>query len=196
MAEDTRQLIITEAKRLFYQYGFRRITTDEIASNLRISKKTLYALFPSKKELIRATVLDIMTPRLEQMQILLASSRSVADLLTDIIENIHLLGREISEPMMIDMRAMPELWREIEERRMTVLSHIGEVVERGQKRGEIRPDLNVNLFLAIFMQAISRIATPAVMLEHNLKPSELVAQLFDIFFHGIVSIKRRSKGKK
>ncbi len=194
MAEDTRELVVAEAKRLFYQFGFRRITMDEIAANLRMSKKTLYALFPSKEELVRAVVLTIMTPKMAQMKGLMQEKSTVADFFAGTVEVFQSLGRDISEPMMADMKMSPDLWREIEERRLEVLSHIGEVIERGKRTGEVRADLNVDLFLRIFMQAVNRIANPAMMLELNLKPSDLAEQLFRIFFHGIVPPERRAGG--
>lgn len=195
MAEDSRELVVAEAKRLFYQYGFRRITMDEIAANLRMSKKTLYALFPSKEELVRAVILTIMLPKMARMRELMQGpGGTVADFFGGIIEVFHSLGREVSEPMMNDMRMMPELWREIEERRLEVLSHIGEVIERGKKTGEVRADLNVDLFLRIFMLVINRIGNPTMMLELNMKPSDLAGQLFGIFFHGIVPADRRAGG--
>ncbi len=194
MAEDTRELVVAEAKRLFYQFGFRRITMDEIAANLRMSKKTLYALFPSKEELVRAVVLTIMLPKMARMQELMKETNTVADFFVGVIEVFRGLSRDISEPMMADMRMMPDLWREIEERRLTVLSHIGEVIERGKKNGEVRADLNVDLFLRVFMQIINRLGNPAMMLELNLKPSEFAEQIFGIFFHGIVPPERRTGG--
>ncbi|HOW52258.1 MAG TPA: TetR/AcrR family transcriptional regulator [bacterium] len=194
MAEDTRELVVAEAKRLFYQYGFRRITMDEIAANLRMSKKTLYALFPSKEELVRAVILTIMAPKMARMKGLMQGSGTVAEFFGGVVEVFHALGREVSEPMMLDMKMSPDIWKEIEERRLETLSHIGEVIERGKKTGEVRADLNVDLFLRVFMLVINRIGNPTMMLELNMKPSELAGQLFGIFFHGIVPADRRAGG--
>ncbi len=191
MYDNVRGLVISEAKRLFFQHGFRRVTMEEIAANLRMSKKTIYGLFPSKEDLIKGVVFSIMMPKIARMSELMERSSGVAELFASAVEVFHTLGHEISEPMMSDMRMMPELWREIEERRLAVLSHLGEVIERGKKTGEVRPDLNTDLFLRIFMQTISRIANPSMMLELNLRPSDLGPQIFGIFFHGILTDKGR-----
>jgi AcrR family transcriptional regulator len=194
MGADSKELVIAEAKRLFYQYGFRRITMDEIAGNLRMSKKTLYALFPSKDELVRAVVFSIMAPKLARMRELMNEGHTVAEFFNGVIEVFHTIGRDISEPMMVDVKMMPDLWREIEGRRLEVLSHIGKVIEWGKKSGEVRKDLNVDLFLRIFMLVVNRIGNPTMLLELNLKPSELAQQLFGIFFHGIVESNHRAGG--
>jgi AcrR family transcriptional regulator len=41
---------------LFRKYGYRKTTVDEIAYGVHISKKTLYAVFPSKEMLLRETI--------------------------------------------------------------------------------------------------------------------------------------------
>jgi len=54
--ENTARLIariIECAGKHFKTFGFRRATVDEIAGELRISKRTLYTLFASKEDLLR-----------------------------------------------------------------------------------------------------------------------------------------------
>jgi AcrR family transcriptional regulator len=50
--------IIAAARRHFFAHGFRAVTTDDLAAELAISKKTLYVLFPSKEALLEAVVLE------------------------------------------------------------------------------------------------------------------------------------------
>src|SRR6201994_939874 len=50
--------VIAAARRHFFVHGFRAITTDDLAAELALSKKTLYALFPSKEALLEAVVLQ------------------------------------------------------------------------------------------------------------------------------------------
>ncbi|MFT5117611.1 MAG: AcrR family transcriptional regulator [Kiritimatiellia bacterium] len=51
-----REQIVTEAQRLFYQYGFNATGVDRIITEAGVSKKTLYNHFKSKDELILATL--------------------------------------------------------------------------------------------------------------------------------------------
>ena len=44
--------ILAASWEMFFQYGFKSVTMDDIASKLGISKKTLYQFFSNKKELI------------------------------------------------------------------------------------------------------------------------------------------------
>jgi AcrR family transcriptional regulator len=54
--ETQRQLIVEGARRLFLEKGYGRTTTDDVAAQCRISKQTLYRLFPGKAALFAAVV--------------------------------------------------------------------------------------------------------------------------------------------
>ncbi|MDD3313037.1 TetR/AcrR family transcriptional regulator [Pseudodesulfovibrio sp.] len=57
MADDERRaLIAVEAEKLFVSQGFKGTSTDQIAAACRISKQTLYRLYPGKQELFAAVV--------------------------------------------------------------------------------------------------------------------------------------------
>jgi len=57
MADDERRaLIAAEAEKLFVSQGFKGTSTDQIAAACRISKQTLYRLYPGKQELFAAVV--------------------------------------------------------------------------------------------------------------------------------------------
>lgn len=194
MTGATRDQVVAEARRLAYQYGFRRIAMDEIARNLRMSKKTLYVLFPSKKDLIRAVVDSILEPNLARISALARNEKTVAGFFAGSIGVFHGLSRSLSEPMMADMRTMPDIWSEAEARRREALMGLRQVLERGRRSGEIRPDLHVDLFLRIFLLMVNAVGNPAVMLELNMKPSELAGQLGGLFLKGILNDKRRTGG--
>ena len=50
----TRARILAAAREHFFAHGFRRVTMDDLAQELGMSKKTLYAHFPSKTALLEA----------------------------------------------------------------------------------------------------------------------------------------------
>jgi len=187
MVNEVREMIVSEARRLFYQYGFRKITMEEIASGLKMSKKTLYTLFPSKDVLIRAVIETILEPNLGKISELTRNEKTVAGFFAGSISVFHGLSQCISEPMMSDMRTMPEIWREVEARRVNVLMGLRGILERGKQSGEIRPDLDVELFVKVFIMIVNAVGNPAVMMELNLKPSELVDQIHGMLFRGVMA---------
>ena len=56
-SDDTQRLAIVDgARQLFVERGYGRTTTDDVAAQCRISKQTLYRLFPGKAALFAAVV--------------------------------------------------------------------------------------------------------------------------------------------
>src|SRR6266436_9584052 len=58
MANADFQRIVQAAREHFFSHGFRSVTMDDLAEELAISKKTLYAYFPSKIALLEAVLAD------------------------------------------------------------------------------------------------------------------------------------------
>src|SRR5204862_2545457 len=53
-----RQRIVDAARAHFFSHGFRNVTMDDLAEELGISKKTLYAHFPGKIDLLESVLAD------------------------------------------------------------------------------------------------------------------------------------------
>src|ERR1700743_1893876 len=53
---EVKERILTKAADLFSRYGIRSITMDEIASQLGISKKTIYQFFTDKDDMVSAVI--------------------------------------------------------------------------------------------------------------------------------------------
>src|SRR3982074_1681456 len=53
---EVKERILTKADELFMQYGIRSVSMDDIATQLGISKKTIYQYFADKDELVDAVV--------------------------------------------------------------------------------------------------------------------------------------------
>ena len=61
---EVKERILIKADELFMQYGIRSISMDDIATQLGMSKKTIYQFFVDKDELVDAVV----DTRLKKMQ--------------------------------------------------------------------------------------------------------------------------------
>ena len=53
-----RERIVAAARRQFLAHGIRSVTMEELAGDLGMSKKTLYAHFPGKAELVQAILVE------------------------------------------------------------------------------------------------------------------------------------------
>lgn len=79
--------IVEAALDLFVEKGFASTKMDEIAKRAGVTKGTVYLYFPSKEDLFRAVVQDMMGPNLETGERMLAEHEGpAADLLRQLLE--------------------------------------------------------------------------------------------------------------
>jgi AcrR family transcriptional regulator len=55
---ETRQRILSTAQQIFLKTGFSKVTMDELANELGMSKKTLYKHFSSKEDLLKVIMTE------------------------------------------------------------------------------------------------------------------------------------------
>ena len=56
---EKQQRVLNAAKAVFLRYGFRRVTMQDIADEVGISRPALYLVFPNKEEVFKAAVLQM-----------------------------------------------------------------------------------------------------------------------------------------
>ncbi|MBI1933171.1 MAG: helix-turn-helix transcriptional regulator, partial [Ignavibacteriales bacterium] len=113
---EEKEKIISFSKDKFLSEGFYKITMDEIANGLRMSKKTIYKYFISKDILVEAAVKlfqSIMQSKIDS--IIKSDSNSIIKIkkLTNMFAEISL---KVNSKMMNDLQThRPDLWQDIEE---------------------------------------------------------------------------------
>ena len=65
MCTDLRAKILKTAGELFFKFGIRSVSIDDICNELHISKKTFYTVFKQKDELV-VELLDAMSQKKEK----------------------------------------------------------------------------------------------------------------------------------
>ena len=115
---ELREWIVAHVRNHQLPYGLWNFTTAELSSTLRISKKTLYRLFDSKRDIVRA----VMTAELEEIATSTADPQAEPGsaprdkLRTRVQRSIWALDR--IETLFGALRTLdPELWREAEDYR-------------------------------------------------------------------------------
>ncbi len=58
---ETKEKILNSARTLFTDYGYKKVSMDEIASNAGVTKKTVYSYFKDKEELVKYFINEQIT---------------------------------------------------------------------------------------------------------------------------------------
>ena len=117
------QRIVEAARAHFFCHGFRSVTMDELAEELGISKKTLYAHFPGKIELLEAVLADKFAGVEAKLnEIIHAHPHDFSAALHELLANMQRELDEIKPPFVRDMRQKaPHVFKVIERRRAALI---------------------------------------------------------------------------
>lgn len=185
--------IIEHTEEKFFRDGFYKTTMDEIASDLRISKKTIYKFFPSKDDLVKAIAKYFMNRLKNTILPALNSDKNAIEKLGDLINILAKVSEKISATRMEELkRHYPSLWNEIDSFRTEMMfGNITKVIEQGKKEG-LFVDHPTNIIMNVLVASVRSIVNPDFIMNNNYSIIEAARYAFRIVISGILT----DKGKK
>lgn len=194
-AENTRQAILDIAYSKFAEHGFKKVTIDEIAAELAISKKTVYKLFPSKEEILREVVLVKMNSLLRIFDRIQSMKEPSIDKIQAISETVGTHINEQWQRILTEVRVnAPQLFKEIDsiiQKRLAVGWQ--KIFIEGQKGGWIRRDIDPVVFTTAYVGVIRELMKTDFLSKHAVSESEIPKQVFRMFTEGILTEKGRKR---
>jgi AcrR family transcriptional regulator len=194
-ARAARRRILEAARAHFLRHGFRNVTMDDLAAELAVSKKTLYAHFPSKDALLEGVLRDKFERiRATLRGAALGKAKNFPEALRDLLSGLQRELAELKPPFLRDMRKAPETFQRLEQRRARLIrEHFGRLFRQGQRDGNVRTDVPAKLMIETLLGAVHGIMNPQKLEELGLAPKAAFAGLIDLLLHGAVVGK---KGKQ
>ncbi len=194
--DSTRQRIVDAARAHFFSHGFRSVTMDDLANELGISKKTLYAHFPGKVDLLEAVLADKFASVESTLKdAARAHPGDFSAALHDLLANARRELDEIKPPFVRDIRQKaPHVFKVIERRRGALFErYFGKLLVDGQRAGMVRKDVPTNLMIEILLAMVQAIMNPAKMEELGMVPKEGFAGIIKIVLEGALTTKGRAR---
>ena len=182
-----KEKIINSAEKRFFRDGYRKVTMDEIASDLGISKKTLYKYFSGKDSIATAVIEKI---HLHIVSFLEEFNREIPDPLERFEEVTLAASRKLSEignHFLDDIkRDLPGLWQKVEQfREEKILHHIGEILEEGKRLGTVREDVDTKIATLVYLGAIRTVMQPDMIKKAGFSIDKAFANIRTIFLKGV-----------
>ncbi|MBM3404469.1 MAG: TetR/AcrR family transcriptional regulator [Bacteroidetes bacterium] len=179
--------IIDGAVRLFKKYGIRSVSMDDICQELGMSKKTLYQFVRNKPDLIDkvlenqtslifAIIDEILTSKLNAIDVLLEASKQIGSQLKD--------ANPVTE---FDLnKYYPELYRiYLEKRNRRIFNYLKENIGQGIREGLYRADLDVDLTASLYIKKMEGISDPDFCQMTGHSYAKIFQVMFDNHIRGI-----------
>jgi AcrR family transcriptional regulator len=186
-----KERIQQKADELFNKYGIRSVTMDEIASQLGMSKKTIYQYFADKDELVDAVIEEVIgfsrdcceTDR-AQAPDAIAEVFLALDMMTKIFKNMNPF-------IMFDLERYHPLTykRFIEHKNKYLYQTIKLNLERGIAEGLYRPEINVEIIARFRLESMMIVFNQEVFSETRFTLLQLHTEILEHLLFASASMK-------
>ena len=180
-----------KADELFRQYGIKSVTMDEIASQLAVSKKTIYQSFADKNELVDAVISDMILYNQNCCSKYASAAENAIHEAFLAMEMIQEMFSDFHPSILFDMqRNHPNTFSKFLKHKYSfLLQVIKNNIERGIKEGLYRPDINTDVVAKIRLETIFIPFNQELFPNSKFNFVDLEKQLIEYFLFGIASPK-------
>ncbi|MGB2908825.1 MAG: TetR/AcrR family transcriptional regulator [Candidatus Aminicenantaceae bacterium] len=179
--------LVEAAHGLFWRYGIKRVSVEEICRAAGVSKMTFYAHFKNKVELALYVLRKVMQTGLEVYRDIMDRDVPFAEKAADFIQ-MKLdasddVSREIIEEIMHSpISEIAEYMQQLSRQNVQLL--LADLT-KAQQNGEIRQDIKPE-FLLYFIHHMIEISTEEQLTGMFSSPQDLTRELLSLFFYGIL----------
>lgn len=180
-----KEKILNAAAKLISQYGLKKFTIDEIASELRISKKTIYQYFNSKEDIIKEYFDVTINSDEENVRKELDSDKNFIEKIHAIIYASH--QYRIPIHLLNELKLFyPDEWNRIEELKQFKLNTIKKLLEQAKDKNILKTDINFAVLTRMLDEISDMFLDYEFLLENKLKTREAIDEAFKIILQGVL----------
>jgi len=191
MEEDEK--ILDSVQEKFFREGFYKTTMDELASELKMSKKTIYKFFPSKNDLVGAIAMRFTEQMKRKILPILESDKNAVEKLSGLIILLSSTAGKIGDRMFGELKNhFPDVWQKVDSFRTEMMyGNITKVIDQGKAEG-LFVNYPTPIIMNIFINSIRSTVNPEFILDNNFSMVVAAQTTFKIIVGGILT----EEGKK
>lgn len=182
--------ILSSAEELFFSFGYTKTTTEDIAREASVSKRTLYKYFKSKTHILEVMVNKLTNILATELNKIIQSDASFPEKMHDALIVERQILSKVSKHFIEDIqRNVPEIWQELSEFRKDMVNTIfANLLEEGINTGYVNKNINRGIVVLIMISVTDVIINTSIekTLPSNL--STLIPHGIDNIFEEIIHI--------
>ncbi len=183
--------ILDSSKALFWKYGVKKVSVEEICKEAGVSKMTFYRSFKNKVDLVSVMLDQITTDGLRQYQEIMNQDLSFPEKVNKLILMKHHNAEGISEEFVRDvfLSDQEEWQKKIQAYQAFARGELRKDFEKAQKEGWIREDLSIDFILYILEDMQLKVKSPQFLALHKNDLHRSIMEVTKFFFYGVIPVK-------
>lgn len=192
------ETIIKKASELFFAYGVRSISMDDVAKSSGTSKKTLYQLVADKNELVDKVVEGFISCQAAAITPGAFEAKNAVEEVLKQTQSLFSVLSSVNISFFYDLeKFFPGAWQKlIEHKDKATLPCIIKNLERGIEEGLFRADLDIPFTAEVRLQQITTALHPDILTDKTRDAQKRMTALTDFYLHSITTVKGRQWIKK
>jgi AcrR family transcriptional regulator len=181
--------ILERVRELFFKYGVRSVSIDDICRDIGISKKKMYQYVRSKNELVE----KLLELERENFEIIFDTYNfegvNAIDILLTVSKEVGEHFRDVSPSMTFDLKKYyPDIYhKHVDERIEFIFGKIKINIEKGINQVMYRNDLSIELVARLYIRRLIDLHNPEFFPADKFSFQTLFDVMFDTFIRGIAN---------
>ncbi|MEA5429644.1 MULTISPECIES: TetR/AcrR family transcriptional regulator [Arcicella] len=188
---EIKERIIKKSKELFFRYGVKSVTMDDIANELGISKKTIYLHFEDKDDIVYQLFLGEMKEDKCEWDDLYNNTSNVIERMVKSMELMKQAFSEVNPTTLFDIKKYhPRSWNIFQEHKQRfIFENLKKDLVEGIEQGYFRPEIKIDILAKMRLEQIEMGFDPHIfsITQHTLVEVQL--ELLDHFIRGVLTNK-------
>ena len=186
---DLEKSIVATSTELFLTLGFKSVTMDDIAEEMKISKKTIYTFFTNKEALVQSVVFSMynyITTNLTQIRE--KANNPISELYEVKMFIMHQLKGEKTSPQHQLRKYYPNIHNELQKKQFDFMTKsVKKSLTKGLEMKLFRPSIDIDFISRMYFNGMVGIKNVDMFPTEKYSPEQLMENYLDYHLRAIVT---------
>ena len=186
-----KERIVKSASNLFWRYGIKSVTMDDIAKELGISKKTIYQHYADKEAILKNVIIEEITSQRCEMELLDECSDNPIDQMIQATDHMRTAMVHMNPSLFYDLKKYyPESWGLFQSyKHEFIITSIRNNLYQGISEGFYRSDIDVEVLSLLRIEEFEIAFDPDIFPPDKFHMMRVQMQFVHHFLRGILTEK-------
>ena len=189
--------ILKYSRKKFHNEGFYKISMDELAAELHVSKKTIYKYFPSKEKLLHEICSDTSCEIMSRIEAIIDGKEDAVVKFVKLLNMHSNFTMNISDKWLRDLSIhAPDIKKNIDEMKNEQVNKVfTKLLEQG-KKDKLIENYPTPIIIASFNSSLKTVLNHDFLINNKFSLQNAFKITYEMILNGILTDAGKSKFKK